>query len=69
MNIKIHRYIQKKKQSELAEHLGVALATMSRYENNIGQMPTKLLVKAALFLNTTPDELLQEYIEEQKEVK
>lgn len=67
MNIKIHRYIQKKKQSELAEHLGVAIATMSRYENNIGQMPTRLLVETAKFLKTTPNDLLQEYIEEHEE--
>lgn len=65
MNIKVHRTIQKVYQMELAEHLGISQTTLSKYENNIGYMPTRLLVETAKFLKTTPNELLQEYMEEE----
>ena len=67
MNIKVHRLIQKKKQAELAEHLGITTVTLGRYENDIGRMPTRLLVKTAAYLKTTPNDLLEEYMENKEE--
>lgn len=67
MNIKVHRTIQKVYQMELAEHLGISQTTLSKYERNIGYMPTRLLVKTAKFLKTTPNDLLEEYMENQEE--
>lgn len=67
MNIKVHRLIQKKKQTELAEHLGITTVTLGRYENDIGRMPTRLLVKTAAYLKTTPNDLLEEYMENKEE--
>lgn len=58
--IKIMRMSKGVKQEDLAEYLGVSTGTMSKYENNKGDISFLSVVKIAKYLRCTMSELLGE---------
>lgn len=46
-------------QAEIAAHLNIRQNTYSQYENGVRQIPHEMLVKLALYYNTSVDYILE----------
>lgn len=62
IRIKEQREKNKLSQKELAAKVGISMPALSNYEKGIKTPSVDNLIKLSVELNTTPNELLQDYI-------
>lgn len=58
-NIKHHRHKNNMTQQEMASLAGINRTTLSRYENEVGDMPVSAVIKIARALDITPMKLME----------